>query len=391
MPPKQPPLNNSSDSPLTGHSEAIGQSQAFLDFQERLGRVAPVERPVLLMGERGTGKEMAARRLHFLSKRWGQPFVPLNCAALSPTLIESELFGHEEGAFTGARGLRKGRFEAADKGTLFLDEISLIPIETQEKILRVVEYGAFERVGSTKPIQVDVRIIGATNVDLSREAAQGRFKRDLLDRLSFEVVFLPPLRNREEDILVLAHHFASRMAFELGREEIPQFTPEALGSLTRHRWPGNVRELKNVVERAVYRCEGAVISELDFDPFRPLYDPLAPEGAAPREENGLAHADVTGPSEGEKGIASVCAPPPSLDVALESLVDHALAEEQGFDLAETLQRMESLFLEKSLSALRYNQRLAAAKLGLTYHQFRGLYRKHISAGRDKTNAVKRKS
>jgi len=255
----------------------------------------------------------------------------------------------------------------------------------------VVEYGAFERVGSTKPIQVDVRIIGATNVDLSREAAQGRFKRDLLDRLSFEVVFLPPLRNREEDILVLAHHFASRMAFELGREEIPQFTPEALGSLTRHRWPGNIRELKNVVERAVYRCEGAVISELDFDPFRPLYDPLAPEGAAPREENGLAHADVTGPSEGGKGGVSVCAPPPSLDVALESLVDRALAEEQGFDLAETLQRMESLFLEKSLSALRYNQRLAAAKLGLTYHQFRGLYRKHISAGRDKTNAVKRKS
>ncbi|MCX6635606.1 MAG: hypothetical protein NT090_11080, partial [Acidobacteria bacterium] len=156
-------------------------------------------------------------------------------------------------------------------------------------------------------------------------------------------------------------------------------------------WPGNVRELKNVVERAVYRCEGAVISELDFDPFRPLYGPSPSDSPAPREENGSARADVTGPSEGEKGIASVCAPPASLDVALESLVDRALAEEQGFNLAEALQRMESLFLEKSLSALRYNQRLAAAKLGLTYHQFRGLYRKHISAGRDKTTAVKRKS
>ena len=172
-------------------------------------------RPVLCIGERGTGKELAVSKLHYLSPRWQGPLVALNCAALSPALIESELFGHEEGAFTGATGRRTGRFEAAHGGTLFLDEIAQIPIEVQEKILRVVEYGMFERVGSSQPIQVDVRIVGATNADLMALAAAGRFKRDLLDRLSFDVLLLPPLRERREDILLLANHFAARMTFEL--------------------------------------------------------------------------------------------------------------------------------------------------------------------------------
>ena len=235
--------------------EALGQSEAFLDFQERLARVAPVNRPVLLIGERGTGKELAASRLHFLSKRWQGPFVTLNCATLSPSLIEAELFGYEKGAFTGAEGRRSGRFEAADGGTLFLDEIGSIPLEAQEKILRVVEYGSFERVGSSRPIEVDVRIVGATNVDLAAMAERKDFKRDLLDRLSFEVLFLPPLRYREEDIMLLANHFATRMSFELGRNKIPTFTASVVRALEANSWRGNIRELKNVVERAVHRAD----------------------------------------------------------------------------------------------------------------------------------------
>ncbi len=241
------------DMPAKRVEEALGHSEAFLAAQERLSRVAKVDRPVLIIGERGTGKELAARRLHFLSPRWEQPLVALNCSALTPTLIEAELFGHEAGAFTGATRRRAGRFEAADGGTLFLDEIANIPVEAQEKILRVVEYGTFERVGSAESIHVDVRIVGATNADLTALVREGRFKQDLLDRLSFEVLYLPPLRDREGDVTMLANHFAARMAFELGREEVPVFGDAAMAELEAYAWPGNVRELKNVVERAVYR------------------------------------------------------------------------------------------------------------------------------------------
>src|SRR4030043_409450 len=221
--------------------EAVGESKAFLDFREQLSKVAPIDRPVLLIGERGTGKELAASRLHFLSKRWQGPLVALNCSALSPSLIESELFGYEKGAFTGAEERRRGRFESADGGTLFLDEIGSIPMEVQEKILRVVEYGSFERVGSPERVDVDVRIVAATHADLEALVEQGRFKRDLLDRLSFEVLNLPPLRERKEDIVLLANHFAVRMAHELEREEVPRFGDDALKALEGYTWPGNVR------------------------------------------------------------------------------------------------------------------------------------------------------
>jgi len=224
--------------------EAIGQSETFLMFQESLSKVATVNRPVLLIGERGTGKEIAAMRLHYMSQRWQEPLVALNCAALTPSLIETELFGHEKGAFTGAFQARKGRFEAAENGTLFLDEIGSTPLEVQEKILRVVEYGTFERVGGSLPIDVDVRLVGATNADLLDLTARGLIKRDFLDRLSFEVLFLPPLREREGDLLLLADHFARRMAFELGREETPVFSRTARAMMEQYAWPGNVRELK---------------------------------------------------------------------------------------------------------------------------------------------------
>ena len=261
--------------------EAIGESEIFLAFQERLSRVAKVERPVLIVGERGTGKELAAARLHYLSARWGEPLIALNCAALPANLIESELFGYEAGAFTGAARRRQGRFEAAHHGTLFLDEIGNIPLEVQAKILRVVEYQTFERVGSSTPTQVDVRIIGATHADLPQMAAEGRFQQDLLDRLSFEVLHLPPLRQRFGDIGLLAVYFAARMAHELGRPGVPEFTDEALSALENHLWPGNVRELKNVVERAVYRSESDRIAPADivFDPFPPPQSLV--EGPAP--------------------------------------------------------------------------------------------------------------
>ena len=341
-----------SDSVRESIHEALGQSEAFLAFQERLSRAAKVDRPLLVIGERGTGKELAASRLHYLSPRWDQPFVTLNCSALSPSLIESELFGHEAGAFTGAVARRTGRFEAADGGTTFLDEIGAIPVEVQEKILRVVEYGAFERVGSTEPIHVDVRIVGATNADLLELAREGRFKRDLLDRLSFEVLFLPPLRERNEDILLLANHFAARMAYELGRAEVPEFSDEAVAALEQHSWPGNVRELKNVVERAVYRAEGALIHAVDFDPFR------SPFKAAPS-------AHETAPVEPTAGEATA-----------GEAVQPAGIEDKPFQEAVT--EFELRLLRNALERANFNQKRAAELLGLTYHQFRGYYRKYRS-------------
>jgi len=329
-----------------GMTEALGQSEVFLAFQERLSRVARVNRPVLLIGERGTGKELAVSRLHYLSQRWQGPLVALNCATLSQALIEAELFGHEEGAFTGATRRRAGRFEAAHGGTLFLDEIGQIPLEVQEKILRVVEYGTFERVGSAQPIQVEVRIVGATNADLAALAAAGRFKRDLLDRLSFEVLFLPPLRERREDILLLANHFAARMAFELDRTEVPSFSDEAVAALEHYSWPGNVRELKNVVERAVYRAESALITDIVFDPFR-----------------------VSVASDLPAGEEQSRAPVPERDSAL---VDKRIDK----PFAEAVQELEIQLLQQALKEAQYNQRKAAQLLGLTYHQFRALYRKH---------------
>jgi psp operon transcriptional activator len=324
-------------------TEALGQSEKFLEFQERLSRVAPINRPVLLIGERGTGKELAASRIHYLSGRWQNPLVTLNCSALNPPLIETELFGYEKGAFTGALTRRTGRFEAATGGTLFLDEIGTIPLEVQEKILRVVEYGTFERVGSTESIEVDVRIIAATNADLPALAAEGRFKQDLLDRLSFEVLMLPPLRERKEDILLLANHFAARMAFELGWAEVPEFSDEAASILEGHLWPGNIRELKNVVERAVYRSDSFQITQIIYNPF----------GLSPASDSSSKFLERTGekkniytPGRGNKPFRAA------------------------------VREFEIRLLKEALVENKYNQQRAARNLGISYHQFRGLYRKY---------------
>lgn len=324
--------------------EALGQSHAFLSFQDQLSRVAPVNRPVLILGERGTGKELAANRLHYLSQRWQGPLVALNCAALAPSLLESELFGHEKGAFTGAAQKRTGRFEAAHGGTLFLDEIGILPLEVQEKILRIVEYGCFERVGDSMTIEVDVRILAATNADLKDLVRAGKFKQDLLDRLSFEVLYLPPLRMRDDDILLLANHFAARMAFELGIDDIPRFSKRAEKALRHHEWPGNIRELKNVVERAVYRSETGHIDTISFDPFAsPFADNPAPQAIG------------------------------SDRPATYSVVSDNLGQ---LPLKTAVWKLKVRLLESALADTQYNQTDAARKLGLTYHQFRGLYRQY---------------
>src|SRR5690606_34403936 len=220
-------------------NQFIGQSGAFLDAVERASRAAPMRRPVLVIGERGTGKELIAERLHRLSNRWEEPLVTMNCAALPETLIEAELFGHEAGAFTGATRVREGRFEEADRGTLFLDELATLSMGAQERLLRAVEYGEVTRIGSSRPIRVDVRIVAATNEDLPLLAKQGRFRLDLLDRLSFEVITLPPLRAREGDAPVLCDYFGRRMAAELGWEAWPGFSLHVQQMLEEYLWPGN--------------------------------------------------------------------------------------------------------------------------------------------------------
>ena len=319
--------------------EALGESEVFLDFQQKLSRAARVDRSVLLIGERGTGKELAAARLHYLSSRWKEPYIPVNCAALPPSLLESELFGHESGSFTGASKMRKGRFEEAHGGTLFLDEIGLVPMEVQEKILRTVEYGRFTRVGSSQEQEVDVRIIGATNADLPELCRQGKFKEDLLDRLSFEVLYLPPLRYRSSDIMVLASHFAKRMSRETGQPDLPVFTEDVISQLEEYHWPGNVRELKNVVERAVYRSENGMVESIDLTPFTNPYL---------RNDSGKA------PETTEDPLNSV-----SLD-----------------QYREYMMKTELSFIKRALEESRFSQKKAAEGLGLTYDQFRGLYKKY---------------
>ena len=337
-------------------SEAIGQSEAFLEFQEQVSAVAPIDRPVLILGERGTGKELAATRIHFLSKRWQKPFITLNCSALTPTLIGSELFGHEKGAFTGAITSHLGRFEKASDGTLFLDEIGSIPMEVQEKILRVVEYKSFERVGGSTSINADVRIVAAANVNLALLAKTEKFKQDLLDRLSFEVIYVPPLRNRKEDIIVLSNHFAHRMAFELSRSDMPEFTQSAVKALEGYPWPGNVRELKNVIERAVYKSKNHKINEIIFDPFISPYSKyLEPVQVS---NTGLQEYDV------KNGLNKTEDDTEFFESILEKPFKDAVRE------------LELTMLTNALKKGQYNQKKAASLLGLTYDQFRGLKRKY---------------
>ncbi len=337
-------------------NQFIGQSSAFLDAVERTSRAAPMERPVLVIGERGTGKELIAERLHRLSTRWDEPLVTMNCAALPETLIEAELFGHEAGAFTGATKARVGRFEEADKGTLFLDELGTLSMGAQERLLRAVEYGEVTRIGSSRPIRVDVRIVAATNDDLPALAQSGDFRADLLDRLSFEVITLPPLRVREGDVVVLAEYFGRRMAAELAWHNWPGFAAHIVEQFENYAWPGNVRELRNVVERAVYRWDDPemAIAHVQFDPFESPWKPSAP---ATRK----AHAPQTGSAPTPSDAA---APAPRLEL---DTVD---------DLRAAVDSHERTILQHALGKHRWNQRQTAKALGLSYDQLRHAIKKH---------------
>ena len=329
----------------------IGESTALMDVLEVVSRIAPLSKPVLIVGERGTGKELIAARLHYLSKRWDQEYVKMNCAAINENLLESELFGHESGAFTGAVKLHKGRFERAHMGTLFLDELSTTSALVQEKLLRVIEYGEFERVGGSRTITTDARVIAATNADLPALARQGEFREDLLDRLAFDVITLPPLRKRPEDIMLLAEHFAINMSQDLGQDYFPGFSTAAKEKLNAYHWPGNVRELKNVVERSVYRSPDpeALIGEISLDPFDSPFRPRSSVSTAP---------DTT-PRKSEPEEAQITFP---------------------IDLRQSVQDYETALIESAMKACQFNQKKTADALGVTYHQLRGYLKKYDLLG-----------
>ncbi len=343
----------------------IGQSPEFLALLEHVSLAAGLNRPVLLIGERGTGKELIAARLHYLSKRWDRPLVKLNCAALAESLLETELFGYEPGAFTGATKKHPGRFELAHTGTLFLDELAAMSPRVQEKLLRVLEYGEFERVGGRETLRVDVRVVGATNANLPAMAAKGEFRADLLDRLAFDVITLPPLRARLSDIVPLAEHYATRMTLELKRDFFAGFSPAAQAALIAYPWPGNVRELKNVTERAVYRMgePSEAIECVNFDPFASAYAAMSapPVVAPPIEIPAKIELDSNLPCES-------ATQPDSPETS--STVEFALSLEQE------VQALELKRLQQALEASRFNQRKAAELLQLSYHQLRGYLRKY---------------
>ena len=342
----------------------IGEARALLDTLAHVSAAAPLDRPLLVIGERGVGKELIAARVHFLSRRWDHTFLKLNCAALSDDLLESELFGHEPGAFTGAVNRHVGRFERADGGTLFLDEIAAASSRAQEKILRVIEYGEYERLGGSATLTCDVRVVSATNVDLPSLTAAGRFRADLLDRLAFDVVTVPPLRARKSDIPVLAAHFGQGIALELGAG-FRGFAPEAMARLTAWDWPGNVRELKNAVERSVYRHFAAgsgvgPVADVCLDPFESPYRP------APRP--------VPASTPAASGIPAA-APP------------LAAAPPGEYDFTAHVAALEKELLRAALVANGGNQRRTARHLRLSYDQCRGLLRKHGLAGRSKAETA----
>lgn len=324
----------------------IGESNALADVLDRVSMVAPLNRPVLITGERGTGKELIAERIHYLSQRWQQPFLKINCGAINENLLDADLFGYEPGAFTGANRTHKGRFERADGGTLFLDELGNMSSALQEKLLRIIEYGEFERLGGQTTLRVDVRIVAATNENLPEMAKNGEFREDLLDRLAFDVLTLPPLRAREADMERLAEHFAIGMSIELGRDNFPGFSANALNQLYQHPFYGNIRELKNAIERSLYRWEqpDKPVDKLILDPFESPWD-----------------------------------------ASLNSNDDTSQDLSAGF--GELVSRYEVRLLEQALDENDRHQGKAADALGLTYHQFRSQLKKHGLIGSTKVEST----
>ena len=339
------------------NTQLIGEAPAWLSAQEHVSRVAPLERPILVIGERGTGKELIGERLHFLSKRWEGPFIKVNCAALTESLLDSELFGHERGAFTGATEMRRGRFELADGGTLFLDEIATASRVVQEKLLRIVECGEFQRLGGSKVLSANVRLVAGTNADLPAMVARGAFRADLLDRLAFDVITLPPLRARPGDASLLADFFARRMAIEMA-QDFPGFAPSAVAAIEAHDWPGNVRELRNFAQRLAHRAMIAAPNEpVRFDPaaLDPFASPWRPQSPPGTPQTPSEPHSTTPPAHTEHKVIST---------GLTGSFDEQVAT------------LEMRLVDEALSQSGGHQGNAAKALGLTYHQFRGLLKKH---------------
>ena len=359
----------------------LGQSNSFLEVLEQISQIATLSKPVLIIGERGTGKELVAARLHFLSKRWEQSYLKLNCAALNENLLETELFGYDSGAFTGANKRHEGRFERADKGTLFLDEIANTTGLIQEKLLRVVEYGEFERVGGSRTIHTDVRLVAATNEDLPSLAASGQFRADLLDRLAFDVITLPPLRERLDDILMLAEHFAINMARELEFELFSGFTEKAKRSLLEYHWPGNIRELKNVVERSVYRCNNPhlPVHELIIDPFE---SPFRPNQRIKTHDR-VTTLNKSIKSANENPLDDIAEATPKVidtsafnDASNNKVTPTIITQQFPQSLKTLSQDYEIELIQSALAHCQFNQKKTAEALELTYHQLRGYLKKY---------------
>jgi len=333
--------------------QPIGRSAIFYALLDKVSDSAALEKPVLIMGERGTGKELIASRLHFLSPRWEQNYIRVNCAAFTDQMLDQELFGQ---TFLDGREDTNGRFYQADTGTLFLDNIELTSLRLQEKLMRAIEYGNFEAGLETEVQEVDVRILAASGRDLRDCVEEGTFRADLLDRLAFDVLHLPPLRIRPDDVLPLTEHFGKKAARDFGAESFPGFTPEAMAELESFHWPGNVRELKNVVERSLAasfltdESLSAPISELSFDPF---------------EGPGWLELLKTKTQE-----TSALTPIQTIDTSQEGKTP----VQAGFQ--ERVLTFERRLIDEALNLHGHHQGNAADYLDLSYHQFRGLLRKH---------------
>jgi DNA-binding NtrC family response regulator len=328
----------------------IGQGTAMHQVQRMIDKVAASISPVLVLGESGTGKELVAREIHRRSDRADAPLIAVNCAALSEGVLESELFGHEKGAYTGAVGVRKGRFELADGGTLFLDEIGELSPGVQVKLLRVLQEKEFERVGGTKTIRVDTRIVAATHRDLKQAIADGEFREDLYYRLNVISIELPPLRDRREDIPSLSEHFLARFGREMAKPV--RLSAEVVDRLTHYHWPGNIRELQNVIERAVVLCDGDRLTVADL----------------PREILERSGAPVPEPS------APAAAAPES--------AAEAATPEHPTDLTARLDALEKAIILEALQKHRWNQTRVAAALGLKRSSLQYKMKKHGLTGED---------
>ena len=340
-------------------AQPIGQSESFHTLLDRVSDVASLDKPVIVVGERGTGKEMIASRLNFLSPRWEAQFVKVNCAAFSDDMLDRELFGT---SFMDGQDETNGRFFEADGGTIFLDNIDTLSPRLQEKLMRAVEYGEYEAGGEAHTQQVDVRIVTATGKDLPAAVRRGEFRVDLVDRLAFDVITIPPLRYRPEDIAPLAEHFGRKIAASLGADSFPGFIPEVMVEMEARPWTGNVRELKAVIERNVAQAFlkdeslSAPISALQFDPFE---DPFRLRDAAPTPaENTAIYKESSSPSNDTPNIETLTTP----DIKAS--------------FADRVMTFERRLIDEALKLSEGHQGKAAKYLDLTYHSFRGLLRKH---------------